>query len=42
MRLLWRILVAALTGLLVGGPGWSATPGPVCRTACVVAAASGW
>jgi hypothetical protein len=34
MARLWRILVAALTGLLVGGAGWAATPGPVCRTAC--------
>jgi hypothetical protein len=34
MARLWRILVAALTGLLIGGPGWGATPGRVCRTAC--------
>lgn len=26
MARLWRILVAALTGLLVGGAGWAATP----------------
>jgi hypothetical protein len=28
MARLWRILVAALTGLLVGGAGWAATPDP--------------
>jgi hypothetical protein len=41
MRLLWRILVAALTGLLMGGPGWGATPGPVCRAACATRVAEG-
>jgi hypothetical protein len=34
MARLWRILVAALTGLLIGGAGWAATLRPVCRTAC--------